>query len=238
MSDDQDHDNVPAFLRTPRSEPEHDPHPVGTDVVLRNVRPIADHGPAVSAAFAGVVLYDDADITVVVTAPGSEKAVRAGTLGGPRGRSLVDFLWDGSYSTGLWEGDTVVRVHRRGICWSIWRWHDGNEWGRTWYGNLELPWRRTAIGYDTQDWALDVVGEGIPGTDDWSVHFKDEDELQWGADQGVCMAEQADDVREVGDSLMAIMTAGDDLLSEDWDRWVPPTGLEPTQLPDGWDSLG
>ena len=48
----------------------------------------------------------------------------------------------------------------------------------------ESPWRRSAAGYDTSDWALDVVADGVPGTDDWRVGFKDEDELYWYVAQG------------------------------------------------------
>jgi hypothetical protein len=238
MSDDTDRSNVPASLRPTHPDAEPDPHPVGTEVVLRYIRPVEGRGSAIGFTVGGVVLHDDGDLSVVATAPGSGKARRAGVRSGPRGRNLVDSLWDGSYSVEAWEGDTVVRVHRRGQCWSIWRWYDGNDWGRDWYGNLELPWHRTAIGYDSQDWALDVVGEGMPGTGDWTVHFKDQDELQWYTDRGVGTTEQADDIRSVGDSLMTVMTAGDDLLAVDWDRWVPPTELAPTPLPDGWNSLG
>ena len=79
----------------------------------------------------------------------------------------------------------MVRVHPRGeACWSLWRWHDGENWVGDWYGNLESPWRRSAVGYDTQDWALDVVGEGSRALKGLAVRFKDEDELDWYVEQG------------------------------------------------------
>lgn len=228
--------NVPSALRTTHESPEAGPHRAGTTVALRSVRPVVGRGPAVVFAVSGVVLHDDDDVTVVATRPGSAKAVRAGARGGPRGRNAVDAGWDGSYDLRVWEGETVVRVHRRGQCWSIWRWHDGRDWGRTWYGNLEAPWRRTAIGYDTQDWALDVVAEGVPDRADWTVGFKDEDELQWFVDQGVCSAAQADSIRHVGHTLAASLRHAGQAEVQDWDRWVPPLEVPPTPLPDGWDT--
>lgn len=229
--------NVPRALRATDESPEAGAHRAGTAVALRSVRPVAGRGPTVGFAVAGVVLHDDDELSVVATRPGSEKAVRAGVRGGPRGRNAIDALWNGSYDLGSWEGETVVRVHRRGQCWSIWRWHDGHDWGRTWYGNLEAPWRRTATGYDTQDWALDVVAEGVPGGADWSVRFKDEDELQWYVSQGVCSIEQAESIRHVGQILMDSLRRTGEAEAEDWERWVPSLEVRPTRLPDGWRSL-
>ena len=229
-------DRVPPSLRVGPQENEGRPHAVGSSVALRSIRPVAGHGLAVVFAVAGVVLHDDDDVTVVATAPGSGKASRSGIRGGPRGRNLVDSRWEGTHEVGIWDGEAVVRVHRRGQCWSIWRWHDGTDWGTAWYGNLEAPWRRSSLGYDTQDWALDVVGDGVPGSDDWSVAFKDEDELQWYADQGACTPQQAADIYRVGDELKHDLESGGGATDEDWDLWVPPADLPIVALPDGWDS--
>ena len=160
------------------------PHRPGEVIALRSIRAFPDRGPAVSFAVAGTVLQDDDEFIAVMTRPGSERASRAGRRTGPRGRNVVVAGWDGSFDIAPWEGPAVVRVHPRGRCWLLWRWHDGTDWTQDWYGNLESPWRRSAAGYDTSDWALDVVADGVPGTDDWRVGFKDEDELYWYVAQG------------------------------------------------------
>lgn len=194
------------------------------------------HGRTVGFAVSGVVLRDDDDAIVVASISGSGKAARTGARGGPRGRNVLDSQWDGSYDLGVWDGETVVRVHRRGQCWSIWRFHDGHDWNQTWYGNLEAPWRRTAMGYDTQDWTLDVVAEGLPGTPDWAVGLKDEDELEWFISQGVYSTEQAESIRQVGLALVDSLEHDGEAAREDWDLWVPSRELGPTLLPACWQS--
>lgn len=213
------------------------PHPVGTPVALRSIRDFPDREPAVSFAVAGTVLQDDGDLTVVMTVPGSGRASRAGRRTGPRGRNVVTTGWDGTHEVATWEGPTVVRVHPRGQCWSLWRWHDGADWVGDWYGNLESPWRRSAVGYDTQDWALDVVAEGTPGTSSWSIRLKDEDELDWYVEQGAFSPERAAYFRAVGEELAGILRRGDGLVGADWSPWIPPLDSRPVPLPEAWRHL-
>lgn len=237
VHDDVDQTRLPDAVRAFHRGPEARPHRVGSSVVLRSIRPVEGHGPTVGFAVAGVVLRDDDEAIVVASMSGSGKAARTGARGGPRGRDVLDAEWDGSYDLGVWDGETVVRVHRRGQCWSIWRFHDGHERNLSWYGNLEAPWRRTAIDYDTQDWTLDVVAEGLPGTAGWTVGLKDEDELEWFMDQGVYSTEEAEGIRDVGLALVDSLEHGGEAADEDWGRWVPPRDLGPTPLPRGWQSL-
>ncbi|MGP5253548.1 DUF402 domain-containing protein [Brachybacterium alimentarium] len=213
------------------------PHPVGSTVALRSIRGFADRAAAVSFAVAGTVLQDDGDLTVVMTRPGSGRASRAGSRTGPRGRNVVAIGWDGSYDLAEWEGHTVVRAHPHGRCWSVWRWHDGENWIGDWYGNLESPWRRSAVGYDTQDWALDVVAQGTPGADDCTIGFKDEDELDWYVEQGTFSAECAAYFRSVGEELAEIMRRGEGLAAADWSRWAPTRDDVSVPLPEAWQAL-
>ncbi|WP_114853935.1 DUF402 domain-containing protein [Brachybacterium sp. YJGR34] len=222
-------DAIPGGL-----DPEAPAHSPGTSVALRSIREFPDRSPAVSFAVAGTVLQDDEELAVVMTRPGSDRAARAGRRIGPRGRNVVAKGWDGSYSLATWEGATVVRVHPRGHCWSLWRWHDGEDWTGGWYGNLEAPWRRTSIGFDTQDWALDVVAQGTPGPTPLRVGLKDEDELAWYIEQGVISPELAAHTRALGDELCEILLRGEGLVAADWSRWAPPSDGEPTTLPSEW----
>lgn len=188
-------------------------------------------------AVAGVVLRDDDEITVVASLSGSEKAERAGERGGPRGRNIIDALWTGSYTLGVWDGESVVRIHQRGQCWSIWRFHDGRDWSHAWYGNLEAPWARTEMGYDTEDWTLDVVADGVPGTDDWEVRLKDDDELDWFVTQGTYNPEQAASIREIGRTLSQELSLAGGDEERKWSAWTPPRDAQPSSLADGWRHL-
>lgn len=228
---------TPDSLPVLQGDRETGPHTVGSDVTIRSIKPIPGRDRVVGFAVAGLVLRDDDEATVVASISGSEKAERDGARGGPRGRNVIDSLWNGSYDLGVWDGETVVRVHRRGQCWSIWRWHDGREWSSTWYGNLEAPWRRTEIGYDTQDWTLDVVAEGVPGTEDWTVKLKDEDELEWFVSQGAYSSEQATSIRQIGQILTHSLRHTEGTDDQRWSAWTPPRGAQPASLADSWQML-
>jgi hypothetical protein len=224
-------------IPTPPCDPPVAPHAPGSAVVQRSVRDFPESGPAVGFAVGGTVLEDSAQAIAMMTVPGSGMAGRSGPGSGPNGRLIAPGDWDGGYRLTAWTGSTVVRVHRPGENWSIWRWHDGTDWSRSWYGNLEAPWRRTPIGYDMQDWALDVVAEGTPGTDDWSVAMKDEDELEWFVDNGTATREVADRIIAVGRELRTLFEEGRGVVGADWSAWTPPADARLVALPAGWQEL-
>jgi len=216
--------------------PEPPPFERGAPVVLRSVRDMGrPHGVAVGYAVAGTVVLDDDDVVVVSTRPGSGVRMRAGTGAGPNGRIVLPATWDGTYDERVWQGHTVVRVHRRGDRWSVWRWHDGERWTDHWYGNLESPWRRSPIGFDTQDWALDVVAAGSPLGGPWTVGLKDEDELAWMVEQGYVTDRRARRAREVGARLMRHARDVGWPFDADWDAWLPDPRWGAVPVPEGWE---
>jgi Protein of unknown function (DUF402) len=226
-------DEVPL---PPRSEPP--PFDRGTPVVLRSVRDHGHpHGVAVGFAVAGTVVLDTDDVVAVCTRPGSGLRTRAGRGSGPSGRIVLPATWDGRHNNLVWEGQTVVRVHRRGDRWSVWRWHDGARWTDDWYGNLESPWRRSPIGFDTQDWALDVVGTGHPVEGPWAVRYKDDDELTWRVDRGALSAAHAAHIRKFGAKLMQRAQEALWPFNADWDAWLPDPDWTAVPMPEGWRQL-
>ncbi len=56
----------------------------------------------------------------------------------------------------VWWNDTV-RLYIPNFSYSIWLNFNENEEFTSWYGNLEAPFVRTAIGIDTRDHALVVI---------------------------------------------------------------------------------
>ncbi|MCL2515125.1 MAG: DUF402 domain-containing protein [Microbacteriaceae bacterium] len=209
----------------------------GEAVVLRSIRQFQERGEAVSFAVSGFVVQDDGELAVVATTPGSAMRGRAGRGSGPNGRLVLEKDWDGSFEELVWRGETVVRVHRFGEPWSVWRWHDGTDWVGAWYGNLELPWSRTSIGFDTQDWTLDVVGSGMPGTEDWRVGYKDEDELAFLVEAGELDEGFAARARDAGRRLTDLARGGGWPFGADWAGWAPDSEWGTTGLPDGWRDL-
>ncbi len=182
----------------------------GAPVVLRSV--FDDH---VGAVIPSVVVADASDHVALYQPEGTTLLTRTGRRGGPQGRNMYPGGWDGGHQETPWRGPGVLRVHRRGDPWSVWRWRDGAGWRPGCYVNLEQPWRRTAHGFDTRDWVLDLVLDA-----DGAPTWKDADELAWCEQMGTVTAEHAADVRRAGRQALAAARAGEFPFAADWDRWT------------------
>ncbi|WP_203135243.1 DUF402 domain-containing protein [Microbacterium sp. JZ31] len=213
-----------------------EPFAAGEAVVLRSVNTYGRHGRAVGFAVAGRVLVDDDELAVVASPVGSAMRRRAGAGSGPNGRLILPEHWDGSYVDDTWSGAPVVRVHQKGSPWSVWRWHDGTAWMPHWYMNLELPWARTATGFDTQDWTLDVIaGTDRDGT--WSVRYKDEDELAYYAGTGHWPESMRAIIERAGKEASSVALARTFPFDVDWSQWIPDAAWPVPELPAKWDQL-
>lgn len=98
-----------------------------------------------------------------------------------------------------------------------------------WKINLETPKRRTAIGFDTTDHYLDVRIDP-----DRSWRWDDEDEMALAISLGIFAPEQADAARREGEIALAALARDDPLFDE---LRVPPAGVRPSRVPDGWDQV-
>lgn len=182
------------------------------------------HDDYVSGAMPCQVVEDSEDRVVLFQAGGSSQLKAVGTRGGPRDRNLPPGS-PISYETVPWTGDGVVRAHRRGDPWSVWRWLsiDG-AWSDYVYVNLEYPWVPTPIGYDSRDLILDLIITG-----DGRVVRKHEDELEWAVSVGKISESDRADVLEMAESALAAYRAGAWPFSADQVTITPPptarTGL-------------
>jgi hypothetical protein len=111
-------------------------------------------------------------------------------------------------------------------------WVTGNE-RRVWYVNLEDPIRRTPIGFDTVDHALDVLVE-LDGSR-WA--WKDEDELAEAVANGLFSPEDAETFRDWGIRAKDRILAHRPPFDRDWTTWRPDAAWPTPELVDGWDRL-
>ena len=109
------------------------------------------------------------------------------------------------------------------------------EWEpRHWYVNLETEPRRTSIGFDYTDHALDV----LVSIDRTTVTWKDEGELDEAVGLGLFTQEEASSFRRDGDRAVEKLVNREPPFDRDWTDWRPdPSWTEP-DLPAGWDRLG
>jgi hypothetical protein len=125
----------------------------------------------------------------------------------------------------VWNRGAVLQLVRPGVAHALEVLWDESWNFSGWYVNLQAPLRRTRLGYDIADWALDVFVEP-DGTPRW----KDEDDFAEAVALGVFDEEQAAAVRAEGERVIAERP-----WPTGWENWRPPAEWEPLPLPEGWD---
>jgi hypothetical protein len=195
-------------------------------VVLRSIA-----GQLITGACPNI-LVERTDEHVVLFQPAGTVWRRArGARGGPRGRNLLLEYPLTGHDDVEWIGDGVVRVHRFGEPWSVWRWIDHNgQWRDDFYVNLEDPWRQTSVGFDSGDWVLDLVARS-----DRSWRYKDLDELAW-IESLEPNGTWVPAVRSAGIQASVAIEEGSWPLDADWDAWIPAMNIggELPVLPGDW----
>jgi len=131
-----------------------------------------------------------------------------------------------------WRGHGVLMLQRPGESFAVWHfWEDPDRAFSRWYVNFQEPFRRTAIGYDTQDLELDLVI--YP---DRSWRLKDADLVDQRVREGRFSAAVADSIRADAARMLGELDAGRCFWDDRWASWRPDPGWAPRALPDGWEA--
>jgi len=179
-----------------------------------------------------IVVEDGSDITVLFQPSGTVCKRRAGARGGPRGRLLLD--WSGEHADRVYDGPPMLHLHVWGTAHGVLRsWSFDSNRAEGWYVNLEAPWRRTAIGFDSEDYFLDVTA--ADDLSSWS--WKDEDELEWAVEVGRYTPQDADEFRREGRRAGAAIERREFPFVDDWSRWGPDPDWPVPVVAEGWDTV-
>jgi hypothetical protein len=138
-------------------------------------------------------------------------------------------LGDWVFVDALWDVSTVVLMREAEwhAVWISWL-EDGTQWG--WYVNLQKPFRRTPLGFETMDLMLDVVIDL-----DRSWRWKDEDELALFVERGVFGRQLAERVRREGLEVARRAERGEPPFDGSWSDWRPDPGWRRPALPTDWE---
>ena len=96
--------------------------------------------------------------------------------------------------------------------------HPDNVGLRSWYVNLQDPFRRMPLGFDYLDQELDVIVS--PDLSTW--HWKNQEKFDLLIERGVIAAEKAAWLRATAETVISERQADGSLFRQGWDQWSPP----------------
>lgn len=100
-----------------------------------------------------------------------------------------------------------------------------------WYINLQEPLRRTPLGFDSMDLALDIVIS--PDRSQW--RWKDEDEFAGLIELGLITSSKAHAIRSEGEKVIKLAKNNQTPFCDGWENWSPPEEWEIPEFPKDWD---
>jgi hypothetical protein len=135
---------------------------------------------------------------------------------------------------GIWAGEGPLILGLPGRPFSVWLfWEMPTREFAGWYVNLEDPWRRSRLGFDTRDHTLDVW---VTPDRRWS--WKDEDELEVAERLGHYSPAEIASIRAAGTQAVQLVEAWAPPFSEGWELWAPDPDWPAPELPEDWDRDG
>jgi predicted RNA-binding protein associated with RNAse of E/G family len=203
-----------------------DSHGVGDVVALRYIT--TDR--RIEMCWPCRVVVDDDDILALFIKAGSPYKAAPKMTAAEKHAAKRSMLPPDEY---VWRHDTL-RLMLPGRHHSVFLfWNDavGERSFSRYFVNMEEPFRRTAVGIDTQDHTLD-----IDVTPDLQWSWRDQDELDNHVKYGFYTQALAKAARAEGESVIAAITARTHPCLNGWDRWQPNPAWSVPAFPSGWDS--
>jgi len=133
----------------------------------------------------------------------------------------------------VWRNDTLrlmlpAASHSVSLSWAP---HADARRLLKYFVNMEEPFRRNAVGFDTQDHTLDI--EVAP---DLEWRWRDEDELANHVAEGFYTAELAAAARAEGEHVIDALRRHDHECLRGWAAWAPPQEWRAPAFVEGWDT--
>jgi hypothetical protein len=175
-------------------------------------------------AWGAIVVRDAPDLLALYMPEGGPLRFAPDFFGGPH-------PWSGKDH---WEGHGVLQLQRPGEMNAVWVFWEGEarELG-AWYVNLQEPFRRTDLGFDTQDLELDIVV-----SPDGSWRLKDDERLEGWIERGRWTSDEVAAIRAEGRRLGRELDLGRHWWSDEWATWRPEPDWPQPSIPETWLSLG
>ncbi|HEU0164121.1 MAG TPA: DUF402 domain-containing protein [Thermomicrobiales bacterium] len=201
----------------------------GEQVLLRFTRP-----GYVYFVVPQTVVRDDDEVTMTFTAGGTPILKRVYPDGKeiPRDLSYVErSRLPVVLGQGVWHPYHTLSITPAGAEYDVrYCWHVDDWSFRGWYVNLQSPLRRVPTGFDSDDSMLDLTV-----TADGAWAWKDETELAEGVLVGRFSADEAAQIRAVGESVIPSIASRAYPFDGSLVEWRPDPAWPIPGIPDGWD---
>lgn len=189
------------------------------DVIVRRE---VFHGAVYSGVPAHVV-EDTPDLLAIFVQTGSE-------IGFPPHKFHHQWKDRGIFT---WQGHGKLSLQRPDDAYSVDVFWDGPDRDFScWYLNLQEPFHRTPLGFDTMDHEIDVLV--LP---DGSIHEKDQDLFAEAVQNGKFSAAEAGEILTTRDHVVEMVRGGDRWWNDNWREWAPPASWTAEALPHCWAQL-
>jgi hypothetical protein len=218
---------VPAKVDTPRvAATTSNRHRHGAVVALRY---ITTDG-RIEMCWPCRVVEDSDDYVALFIAAGSPYKAGPKRTAAEKRRLPPATLPPGEY---LWRNDTLRlmlpgRSHSVSLFWSV---QNGVRLLHKYFVNMEEPFRRTAVGFDTQDHTLD-----IEATPEFTWRWRDSEELENHVTEGFYTPALAAAARAEGERAIEAMLRREHPCVHGWPEWSPPPAWEAPPFVAGWDT--
>ena len=174
------------------------------------------------------VVGDTPELLAVFIAAGSRYKARPKMTAAEKRQERGAILPPHEYE---WRRDTL-RLFLPGQCHSVFLFWDGDNEKREflhYFVNMEEPFRRTAVGIDTQDHTLDII---VRPNLTWK--WRDEEELDSHVRHGYYTADLARAARLEGERVIEAITRKAHPCLNGWDRWRPDPSWKTPSIPAEW----
>lgn len=192
-------------------------------------RQLDEHGQIIDVK--PVTVVEDTETQVVLWLPLNTPTMKPELLkpaaDGPRrwdqGWLLVEATWRRS------EALIVIRPEQFRAVWVQW---SKDRVFQGWDVNIQSRLRRTHLGFDIQDYQLDII---IGPDRQW--RWKDEDELALAIKLGRLTAAQGETIQAEGQRAVEEIERNGVPYSDGWEHWRPSTALTSPKLTPDWGDL-
>lgn len=133
-----------------------------------------------------------------------------------------------------WHTEGTLRIKDPHSMWSLWVfWEPGMTDVRGWYINIDAPYKRTRLGFDTWDMFLDVVVQ--PDRETW--RYKDEDEFAAAIEAGIFTEYEVQSVWDTAAKALQTVAENRQPFDNFWANWRPDPNWEMPQIPGDWEQV-